>query len=517
MFGLLHNLFKYVKVSRERRITFVVLGLDAAGKTTLLNTLKGELGKEVAPTFGFKTEEMGEGKYTVVFFDLGGSSSMRKTWRSYLAEVHAVVFVVDAAAPARFAEAATTLSGLLENRQMKGKPLLVFANKQDLPTAASPADIAAALGLANHKQNKFHILACTALSSVDTDPDPRLRMGMRWLVASVDTLYGVLAPRVAADTAVVRAEEAKKKAERAERARVTREERQQAQRAEEAAAAAAAAGGSAACESAAAPPRPLPLDLTSDPAATTTTTTTTTTTVSNLLNNSPGSDPQGLLAIPAGVGQSSLSHAAGSGGSGGRAVRRLHELKVESKAAGNSADDPFGGASRSSWAPLGAAPSQTRLRAPNPREDSTIRKPPGRSGRRSRACQGSGPSSVAAPPVAVQRSVGWVMGAGSAAVAGSAVALVSAVRRSLRGSSPQGSLLWGGGSCCCCMAAFAPTQARWCPFRGGRPGTGRRRLPVRNDTPQVLRWRRAAGSETDAAGSVAVSPLTHGTCSGAQT
>lgn len=34
----------------------MVLGLDAAGKTTLLNTLKGELGKEVAPTFGFKTE-----------------------------------------------------------------------------------------------------------------------------------------------------------------------------------------------------------------------------------------------------------------------------------------------------------------------------------------------------------------------------------------------------------------------------------------------------------------------------
>lgn len=70
-------------------------------------------------------QEMGEGKYTVVFFDLGGSSSMRKTWRSYLAEVHGVIFVVDAAAPARFAEAATTLSGLLESEQMKGKPLLV--------------------------------------------------------------------------------------------------------------------------------------------------------------------------------------------------------------------------------------------------------------------------------------------------------------------------------------------------------------------------------------------------------
>lgn len=191
-------------------------------------------------------------------------------------------------------------------------PIQVFANKQDLPTAASPADIAAALGLANHKQNKFHILPCTALSSTDTDPDPRLRTGMRWLVASVDTLYGALAPRVAADTAVVRAEEARKKAERAERARITREERQQAQRAEEAAAAAAtAAGGSAACESAASP---RPLILTSNPAATTTTTTTT---VSNLLNSSPESGPQGLLAVPTGVGRPSLFNAAGSGGVGG--------------------------------------------------------------------------------------------------------------------------------------------------------------------------------------------------------
>lgn len=70
---------------------------------------------------------MGEGKYTIVFFDLGGSSSMRKTWKSYLAEVHAVIFVVDAAAPTRFEEACTTLGALLENEQMMGKPLLVSA------------------------------------------------------------------------------------------------------------------------------------------------------------------------------------------------------------------------------------------------------------------------------------------------------------------------------------------------------------------------------------------------------
>ena len=65
MFGLLYNLYQYVKKKNERKLTLVVLGLDGAGKTTAINTIRGELDKEVSPTFGFNAQSTEEGKYKV--------------------------------------------------------------------------------------------------------------------------------------------------------------------------------------------------------------------------------------------------------------------------------------------------------------------------------------------------------------------------------------------------------------------------------------------------------------------
>ena len=65
MFGLLSNLYHYIKKKNERKLTLVVLGLDGAGKTTSINTIRGELDKEVTPTFGFNATTTEEGKYKV--------------------------------------------------------------------------------------------------------------------------------------------------------------------------------------------------------------------------------------------------------------------------------------------------------------------------------------------------------------------------------------------------------------------------------------------------------------------
>lgn len=65
MFGLLHNLYVYLKQKSERKIVLVTLGLDNAGKTTIINTIQGLLDKEVSPTFGFNTHSLTEGKYKV--------------------------------------------------------------------------------------------------------------------------------------------------------------------------------------------------------------------------------------------------------------------------------------------------------------------------------------------------------------------------------------------------------------------------------------------------------------------
>jgi signal recognition particle receptor subunit beta len=59
------------------------------------------------------------------------------------------------------------------------KPVLVFANKQDLPTAATAAEVAVALGLSGHKRNQFNILGCTAKTPAGQRVDQNLNHGIR--------------------------------------------------------------------------------------------------------------------------------------------------------------------------------------------------------------------------------------------------------------------------------------------------------------------------------------------------
>jgi ADP-ribosylation factor-like protein 13B len=181
-------------------------------------------------------------------YDLGGAKNIRRVWRSYLAEVHAVVYVVDAADSGRFEECRKVLHETLEQQHLHQKPILIFANKQDLPTAAPAVEVAKQLGLSELQRNRFHVLACTAKTTPGQLADPRLREGLSWLVSAVDSVYTQLDTRVQQEAEAVRQEELRKKKEREERARLQREERlrqQQQREAEEAAAAAAAGLGTA--------------------------------------------------------------------------------------------------------------------------------------------------------------------------------------------------------------------------------------------------------------------------------
>ncbi len=232
MFGLLYNFYQFCKKKAERKITLAVLGLDNAGKTTLLNSIQGEGDKDTTPTFGFNSTSVQEGKYKIEVFDLGGGKSIRSVWKKYLAEVHAIVYVVDAADSQRFEESKKTLVEVLESQYMRDKPIVVFANKQDLPTAATAAEIVKSLGLASCK-NSYNVFACTAKVPAGQPVDARLREGLRWLIGSVDREFSRLDPRVQAEAEEVRQEEARKKKEREERLRRQREERLRQQKEEE--------------------------------------------------------------------------------------------------------------------------------------------------------------------------------------------------------------------------------------------------------------------------------------------
>ncbi|XP_015224513.1 PREDICTED: ADP-ribosylation factor 4 [Cyprinodon variegatus] len=133
-------------------VRILMVGLDAAGKTSLLYRLK--LGEVVTtiPTIGFNVETVEYKNISFTVWDVGGQSVIRPLWRHYYTNSQGLIFVVDSNDPQRIKEAAENLHMQLDEDQLAGVPVLIFANKQDLPQAMSVSDITEALNLSEVQQ-----------------------------------------------------------------------------------------------------------------------------------------------------------------------------------------------------------------------------------------------------------------------------------------------------------------------------------------------------------------------------
>ncbi|KAI9025007.1 ADP-ribosylation factor-like 2-like protein [Phycomyces nitens] len=175
--GLLTILKKNRQKEKEMRI--LMLGLDNAGKTTILKRINGEPIDTISPTLGFNIKTLEHEAYKLNIWDVGGQKSIRSYWRNYFEQTDALVWVVDSADRLRMQDCKQELSSLLQEERLAGATLLVFANKQDLSGALSEQDIRMALGLDDIKSHHWAIMACSAVTGNN------LLKGMDWIVSDV--------------------------------------------------------------------------------------------------------------------------------------------------------------------------------------------------------------------------------------------------------------------------------------------------------------------------------------------
>ncbi|CAG5129341.1 unnamed protein product [Candidula unifasciata] len=143
----------------------LLLGLDAAGKTTILYKIKLNENVSTIPTIGFNVETVTPVKgVTFTMWDVGGQEKIRCLWRHYFENTQGLVFVVDSSDVSRMPDAQEELFNIVKDPAMIGVPVVVLANKQDLPGALPTAEVANRLGLCELRDRKWFVQGACAIS-----------------------------------------------------------------------------------------------------------------------------------------------------------------------------------------------------------------------------------------------------------------------------------------------------------------------------------------------------------------
>ena len=179
MGNLFANIWKRMVGTKEMRILMV--GLDAAGKTTILYKLKlGEVVNTI-PTIGFNVETVEYKNISFNVWDVGGQDKIRLLWRHYYTNTQGLIYVVDSNDRDRIDENREELHKMLAEEELRDAVLLVFANKQDLPGALTCPEITDKLGLHTIRGRTWFIQSTCAVRG------DGLYEGLDWLSKSVSS------------------------------------------------------------------------------------------------------------------------------------------------------------------------------------------------------------------------------------------------------------------------------------------------------------------------------------------
>ncbi|KAL1850713.1 hypothetical protein VTK73DRAFT_9603 [Phialemonium thermophilum] len=161
---------------KDKELRILMLGLDNAGKTTIVKKIMNEDVNTVSPTLGFIIKTIDYEGYKLNIWDVGGQKTLRSYWRNYFEKTDALIWVVDATDRLRIDDCRNELHGLLQEERLSGASLLVFANKTDVAGCMGAEEMVTALRLREIRTHKWKILPCSAMTGEN------LREGLAWVV-----------------------------------------------------------------------------------------------------------------------------------------------------------------------------------------------------------------------------------------------------------------------------------------------------------------------------------------------
>ncbi|XP_034271287.1 putative ADP-ribosylation factor-like protein 5C isoform X1 [Pantherophis guttatus] len=172
-FAKLLNIFG----SREHKV--IIIGLDNAGKTTILYQFLMNEVVHTSPTIGSNVEEIIQHKTHFLMWDIGGQENLRSTWNTYYSNTEFVILVIDSTDRERLTVTKEELYKMLAHEDLRNAAVLIFANKQDIKNSMSTSEISKFLTLSSIKDHPWHIQGCCALTGEG------LPAGLEWMISQV--------------------------------------------------------------------------------------------------------------------------------------------------------------------------------------------------------------------------------------------------------------------------------------------------------------------------------------------
>ncbi|XP_056419164.1 ADP-ribosylation factor-like protein 14 [Hyla sarda] len=152
--------------SKVKQARILLLGLDAAGKSTVLYRFKFKEPFSTIPTVGFNVEMIQAKKHLqLTIWDIGGQEKLRSFWCYYFENTDGLVYVVDSTNKQTLDESKKQFQFILQNELIKNVPVVVLANKQDLPGALNADEITRKFNMKKYCCDRdWYVQPCCAIT-----------------------------------------------------------------------------------------------------------------------------------------------------------------------------------------------------------------------------------------------------------------------------------------------------------------------------------------------------------------